>query len=313
MTSKKYLFYVNQNYSFAILRPLQLAINKRGGIVKWFLHGSEINKHYIQTGESQLEDISSVIEYNPDAVFIPGNVVPSFIPGIKVGVFHGFNSGKLNRKGKEDHFNIRGCFDIYCTQGPNTTERFKELANKHKHFLVQETGWPAIDPLFKPPAEMKSNQPTVLMCSTFSRNLTCAPILFEKIKEYYKGDLKGKTIAVWGLSFKPETDDIREAPAITIISRLLNQGAVVKAFDPEAMTNFKDEVTDQIEYCDNQYQALENADALAIITEWSIFRSPNFTKMKELMKGRAIFDGRNLFNNEDIKEQGFHYESIGRP
>lgn len=183
MPPKKYLFYISQNYSFAILRPLQEIIRERGDVVKWFLHGDEIDRSYIHDSELLLNEISEAVSYRPDAVFVPGNVVPSFISGIKVAVFHGFNSGKLNRKGKEDHFNIRGCFDLYCTQGPNTTLRFQELAEKHQHFLVKETGWPALDPLFNVDKKNNNGKQTVLMCSTFSRNLTCAPILFEKIKE----------------------------------------------------------------------------------------------------------------------------------
>lgn len=137
-------------------------------------------------------------------------------------------------------------------------------------------------------------------------------ILADKILEHFGGDLNGKTIAVWGLAFKPETDDIREAPAITIISRLLNKGAKVKAYDPEAMPNFKNQITDQIEYTSNQYEATEGADALAVITEWSAFRMPDFSLLAKNLKSKAIFDGRNLYNIEDMKELGFHYESIGR-
>jgi UDPglucose 6-dehydrogenase len=137
-------------------------------------------------------------------------------------------------------------------------------------------------------------------------------VLADKIIKHFGGDLTGKTIAVWGLAFKPETDDIREAPAITIISRLLNKGAKVQAYDPEAMENFRNEITDSIQYCANQYDAIKGADALAIITEWGAFRSPEFDKMKESMKGNAIFDGRNVYNVEDMKEMGFYYDSIGR-
>lgn len=137
-------------------------------------------------------------------------------------------------------------------------------------------------------------------------------ILADKILKFFDGDIKGKTIAVWGLAFKPETDDIREAPAITIISRLLNKGAKIKAYDPEAMPNFKEQITDQIEYTSNQYEAIEGADALAVITEWSAFRMPDFAVLKDKLKSKAIFDGRNLYNVEDMEKLGFHYDSIGR-
>ena len=179
MNPKKYLFYVSQNYSFAILRPLQAEILRRGDIVNWFLHGSDINADYIKDGELVLSNINDVMAYKPDAVFVPGNVVPSFISGLKVAVFHGFNVEK--RSGSRGHFNIRGCFDLYCTQGPNTTETFKSLADKHQYFNVEETGWPAIDTLYS--GEHSENErPTVLLCSTFSPNLSCAEHIFNKVK-----------------------------------------------------------------------------------------------------------------------------------
>ena len=137
-------------------------------------------------------------------------------------------------------------------------------------------------------------------------------VLSTKIIEHFEDNLNGKTIAVWGLAFKPETDDIREAPAITIISRLLNKGAKIKAYDPEAMENFRSQITDQIEYCTDQYEAAIDADALAIITEWSVFRSPDFDKLKSLMKGNAIFDGRNVYDVDEIQSLNFYYKSIGR-
>jgi UDPglucose 6-dehydrogenase len=137
-------------------------------------------------------------------------------------------------------------------------------------------------------------------------------VLYHKINKHFEGDLKGKTIAFWGLAFKPETDDVREAPAITIANLLLAAGAHIKAYDPEAMPNFKTQVTDKIEYCDNMYNALANADALAVITEWSVFRMPDFDKMKSLMNAPNVFDGRNIYAVEDMKENGFYYESIGR-
>ena len=137
-------------------------------------------------------------------------------------------------------------------------------------------------------------------------------VLFHKINGYFNGDLSGKTIAFWGLAFKPETDDVREAPAITIARLLMEKGARVKAYDPEGMPNFKVQVSDKIEYCDNMYEAIEGADALAVITEWSVFRMPDFDKMKKLMKAPNVFDGRNIYTVEEMKENGFYYDSIGR-
>jgi UDPglucose 6-dehydrogenase len=137
-------------------------------------------------------------------------------------------------------------------------------------------------------------------------------VLYHKISKHFEGNLKGKTIAFWGLAFKPETDDVREAPAITIANMLLAEGAHVKAYDPEAMPNFKTQVSDKIEYCDNMYMALSNADALAVITEWSVFRMPDFDKMKSLMTSPTVFDGRNIFSVKEMHENGFYYDSIGR-
>lgn len=135
--------------------------------------------------------------------------------------------------------------------------------------------------------------------------------IVEKLKFEY-GSLKGMKFALWGLAFKPETDDIREAPALYIIEELLNEGATVSAYDPEAMENVKNLIGDKIEYANNQYAALENADALIIATEWSAFRTPDFNKISKLLKKKVIFDGRNLYDLESMQELGFHYESIGR-
>jgi UDPglucose 6-dehydrogenase len=137
-------------------------------------------------------------------------------------------------------------------------------------------------------------------------------VLAKKIKEKFGEDLKGKTIAVWGLAFKPNTDDIREAPALYIIDELLKAGAHVKAYDPEAMDNVKELLGDRIQLVEDQYEALIEADALAIVTEWSVFRTPSFKVMKNLLKNPFIFDGRNLYDLEFMKDQGFYYESIGR-
>jgi UDPglucose 6-dehydrogenase len=136
--------------------------------------------------------------------------------------------------------------------------------------------------------------------------------LIPKIRTYFKNNLKGKKIALWGLAFKPNTDDIREAPALYIIKELLKMGAAVVAYDPEAMPNVKKEVGDKIIYAEGQYEALEQADALIIATEWSEFRTPDFNRIKSLMKKPVIFDGRNLFQLYQMEECGFHYESVGR-
>ncbi len=137
-------------------------------------------------------------------------------------------------------------------------------------------------------------------------------ILSQKILNYFGGDLTGKTIAVWGLAFKPNTDDIREAPALYIMDELLAAGASIRAFDPEAMENVKAEYGDKITFAKNQYDAIEGADALAIITEWSVFRTPDFEKLSKGLTNKAIFDGRNLYDIDKMKSLDIHYESIGR-
>lgn len=137
-------------------------------------------------------------------------------------------------------------------------------------------------------------------------------VLFPKINNFFRGDLKGKKIALWGLAFKPDTDDIREAPALYMIDELTKAGAVVMAYDPEAMENVKRLIGDKITYASNEYEVLENADALLICTEWGIFRNPDFNKMKNLMKDHVIFDGRNLYEMDEMTTRGFYYASIGR-
>ncbi len=137
-------------------------------------------------------------------------------------------------------------------------------------------------------------------------------VLFPKILDYFGGSLAGKKIALWGLAFKPNTDDIREAPSLYMIDKLLAAGAEISAFDPEAMENVKTLLGDKIEYADSAYDATEGADALLIVTEWSVFRAPDFDKISAGLKNKAIFDGRNLFDPAELEALGFHYESVGR-
>lgn len=136
--------------------------------------------------------------------------------------------------------------------------------------------------------------------------------LVEKVRLHFDNQLQGKILALWGLAFKPDTDDIREAPALYMIDELLKTGAVLKVFDPEAMENVKSIYGNKLQYGKDEYEILQNADALLIATEWSEFRNPDFTRMKESMKENVIFDGRNLFDLPQMREKGFHYESIGR-
>ena len=136
--------------------------------------------------------------------------------------------------------------------------------------------------------------------------------LVEKVINYFGDDLSNKTFALWGLAFKPETDDIREAPSLYMIKALLKLGAKIISYDPEAMQNVKELIGDEIQYVDNSYEALRNVDALLIATEWSAFRNPDFDKMQKLMKSPIIFDGRNLYDLETMNSKSFFYQSIGR-
>ena len=136
--------------------------------------------------------------------------------------------------------------------------------------------------------------------------------LVNKINTYFKNDLQGKKIALWGLAFKPNTDDIRDAPAIDMINALTAAGATITAYDPEAMPNVKNKIGDKIKYATNQYEALAGADILIIATEWSEFRTPDFEIIVKELPSKVIFDGRNLFDVAKMKEMGYHYESIGR-
>jgi UDPglucose 6-dehydrogenase len=136
-------------------------------------------------------------------------------------------------------------------------------------------------------------------------------VLFDKIDSYFGSDLKGKTVAVWGLAFKPKTDDVREAPALVLIDALLAAGAKVQVHDPVAMENVRAKYGDKIAYCNHHYDAIENADCLAVVTEWNEFRSPDFDYLKYKMKAPVVFDGRNLYDPAKLRKRGFYYSGIG--
>jgi UDPglucose 6-dehydrogenase len=137
-------------------------------------------------------------------------------------------------------------------------------------------------------------------------------IIIPKVKKYFNNDLKGKKVALWGLAFKPDTDDIREAPALYLIEEILAAGASIVAHDPEGMSNVEKLLGNKIGYTKDMYEAVNEADCLIIATEWSVFRTPDFDKLSAKLKNKAIFDGRNLYSLEQMKELGYHYESIGR-
>jgi UDPglucose 6-dehydrogenase len=136
-------------------------------------------------------------------------------------------------------------------------------------------------------------------------------VLFNKLQAFYKGDIKGKTIAVWGLAFKPETDDMREAPSLVLIQKLLEAGCKVKAYDPVAMQEAKRILGDKIVYANDIYDAVNDADALFVVTEWKEFRMPTWAIIHKVMKSQVVFDGRNIYDPLQLKNMGFQYHGIG--
>ncbi|MDA3881934.1 MAG: UDP-glucose/GDP-mannose dehydrogenase family protein [Bacteroidales bacterium] len=156
------------------------------------------------------------------------------------------------------------------------------------------------------------NHPLTLLEAVETINDAQKAVLFNKLLHYFKGNISGKKIALWGLSFKPNTDDMREAPALTLIEKIQQAGGSVSAYDPVATEEARRILGDSIEYANDQYEAANNADALLIVTEWREFRMPHFDVLTKIMKHKAIFDGRNIFEHEDVLEHGFHYECIGR-
>jgi UDPglucose 6-dehydrogenase len=158
----------------------------------------------------------------------------------------------------------------------------------------------------------KVGLPLKMMQAVDDVNEAQKQILFHKIQTHFGPNLRGKTLAVWGLAFKPRTDDVREAPALVLIDQLLKAGVTVRVHDPEAMANVRELYGDKLVYCDRPYGALEGADGLALVTEWPEFRTPNFDLMKQLLAAPVIFDGRNLYDEKVMAQNGFAYYAIGR-
>ncbi len=178
MASTKYLFYVTLSYSFSILRPIAEEVVKRSGQVAWFIPKGSEAENFLESNDQRLKTVEQVIQFQPDAVLAPGNYIPDFFPGVKVQVFHGFDSGKKNK------FNVRGFFDLYCTQGPNITEAFNNLQDGT--FEVAETGWSKLDALFTPHddvAKYKTENPLIFYAPTFSPKLTSTYALLPFIKK----------------------------------------------------------------------------------------------------------------------------------
>jgi len=275
--SKRYLFYVSQNYSYEILRPLQAEILQRGDECSWFLEGDEVNSDYLTADEKRLMTIEDAVNYQPYAVLVPGNTVPSFISGTKVQVFHGL---EWKKKG---HFVIRGFFDLYCTHGKLTTERFYQLKAQHGHFDVIETGWPKLDPLFNTPAlNVDTDKPIVLFAPTFSPSLTCAPILFEEIEHLAK-----KKPWHWLVKFHPK-------------------------MAPEWIERFKSLQSNNFEVLETseiapilQVADIMLSDTSSIIGEFSLLNKPTVT-FKNSQPGNYLIDIQQPEQLESALESAFN-------
>ncbi len=247
----KYVLYGSEGYAVAIMRPLQDVIRQRGDEVAWFFDGPGAKN--LNKSEVLLKSVDEVTAFNPTAIFAPGNVIPHFLPGLKVQVFHGFDAGKPR------HLYIRGFFDIYCTTGPKDTAAFQELAKRHRHFAVYETGWPKLDPLYqgKLKSEKKSDKPTILYHSTFSPSWSAAQTLFPTLQNLMK-DPKWN----WLISFHPK-------------------------MAPETIAKFKSLVSRNVEFCedDNILQIQQRADVMVSDTSSALHEF--------LMQGKPVV----TFNN----------------
>ncbi len=199
--NKRYLFFASHAYAYEILRPLQTEIHRRGDVAAWYLE--KTCPDLLRPDERRLRTIAEVETFAPLAVFAPGNWIYDFLPGIKVAVFHGYPMHKRAEK-KDDHFTLRGWFDIYCTQGPSSTPAFKALEHRHRYFKVYETGWCKVDPFFALPAgtQPHNGTPTLLYAPTFSRGISSAWALLPVIAR-----LACEKPWRWIVTFHPKLDD----------------------------------------------------------------------------------------------------------
>ena len=211
--TKRYLFYISENYSFQILRPLQQEIFRRGAEVAWFVEGTNVNRAYFSSQERQLSSVEQIIQFNPSAVFVPGNMIPSFIPGIKVSLQHGFIGFKTRVKdGLNYSLIIRECFDLYCCHGPSMTEPYKILEKKHQYFKVVETGFCKMDPFFSTNNLVPKTdpRPVILFSSTFSPRMSQAQALISTI-ERLSQDKKWRWLVTFHPKMEKSTVDVYKA------------------------------------------------------------------------------------------------------
>ena len=288
----KFLIYISQPYSIPIGRPLQEEIRQRGYDVKWFCD----EKHtatYLRKSEVVLYDVKAVQSYNPDVVLVATNVVPDFFPGIKVQIFHGFSVGK--RSESKGHFNIRGFFDLYCTQGPSTTKPFEILQKKYGYFQVVETGWSKMDPLF-PLQTQTHTMPTVMISSTFTTMLSLAKNK-EAVSEIARLSKLGKWrfIAVLHPKMEPEIVEVFKAMQheyftfydTTDLIPLFKQSDVMLSDTTSAITEFALQKKPVITLNNKQPQAY-----MMNVTEISAIESAieeALTKPQEIMQALDTF------------------------
>lgn len=225
---QRYLLYVSHTYAYPIMRPLQAEILRRGGEAVWFIERG--CPDMLADGERRLHTPDEVEAFAPVAVFAPGNHIPDFFAGVKVSLFHGYPIQKRKAL-RDDHFSLRGWFDIYCTQGPSSTPAFRELEKQHGYFRVYETGWPKADELFKSHELPRNDRPVVLYSSTFTRSLTSTPIIADEVE---------RMVATgrweWIFMFHPKlTDRDILARYRDIAQRYENAHYLGNMFDMEAM------------------------------------------------------------------------------
>ena len=201
MEAKNYLLFATLPYAYSILRPLQAEIRRRGGVAAWFLEPTCPDS--LEDDELRLKTVREVIDFNPVAVFAPGNYIPDFFPGVKVALFHGYAIQK-RIEAVDDHFTVRGWFDIYCTQGPSSTPFFKELEKKFGFFRVYDTGWPKADTYFAPEMTRRpqNRRPVILYPPTFTKNVCSAPHLMAEIER-----LAESKPWDWIITFHPKLTD----------------------------------------------------------------------------------------------------------
>ena len=289
---RRFLLYISQAYSIPICRPLQKEIRKRGYEAKWFCDEEGVQA-LLTSDEYLLESTAEVKAYHPDVVLVATNVVPDFFPGIKVQIFHGFSVGK--RSESKGHFNIRGFFDLYCTQGPSTTQPFEELQKKHKYFQVVETGWSKMDPLF-PLETQKHSMPIVMISSTFTTSLSLAKHK-EAVSEIARLSKLGKWKFIVVLHPKMEKQIVEKFKAMqhehftfydtTDLIPLFKQADVMLSDTTSAITEFALQKKPVVTLNNNQPQAY-----MINVTEVSAIESAiekALSKSQEIMQALDTF------------------------